>query len=105
MSQGNALAGISFGLDSDKVFKYRDKAMCNRWTTDYASFLMCDVKIMHNPIGNYIVNGKLKAVKIKIIFVINPVLSLIMVSVVNNILIIIKKMIRNQMKILNGMKN
>ena len=61
MSQGNASAGISSGLDSDNVFKYRDKAMCNRWTTDYASFLMCDVKIMHNPIGNYIVNGKLKS--------------------------------------------
>ena len=35
--------------------------MCNRWATDYASFLMCDVKIMHNPNGNYIVNGKLKS--------------------------------------------
>ena len=61
MSQGNASAGISFGLDSDKVFKYRDSAMCNRWTTDYASFLMCDVKIIHNPVGNYIVNGRLKS--------------------------------------------
>jgi len=61
MSEGNGFAGISFGYDSDAVFKYRDENMCSKWKdVEHKEFLMCSVKASMNQNGNYVFKGKTK---------------------------------------------
>lgn len=53
----NAYAGISFGLDSQKVFKYRDENMCSKWNIVEKNIGSCKVKIYGSSDGNIIVTG------------------------------------------------
>lgn len=56
----NAFGGISFGYDSNDVFKYRDEFMCSKWKKVYKKFPNCNVMLMKNSYGNYVINGKIK---------------------------------------------
>ena len=31
-SPGSSAAALSFGYDSDKIFKYREENMCDKWS-------------------------------------------------------------------------
>jgi len=56
MSQTN-FAGISFGYDSDKIFKERDETMCSRWKCSNAIYTDCALDIKYNANGNFIIDG------------------------------------------------
>lgn len=56
----NAFAGISTGYDSEKIFKYRDANMCNKWHSVEKDVGPCRVKIYGNPYGNIVVSGETK---------------------------------------------
>ena len=55
----NAFGGISTGYDSNNVFKYRDDRMCSKWSKIYKKFPNCNIMLMKNPYGNYVINGRL----------------------------------------------
>ncbi len=56
MSQTN-FAGISFGYDADKIFKYRDENMCMRWKCSSAEYEDCGLNIKYNANGDFIIDG------------------------------------------------
>lgn len=60
MTSNNSFAGINFGNNSDEIFKYRDAAMCDKWTQMHRKIFNCDLNIFSNPYGNYVIEGKLK---------------------------------------------
>ena len=53
MTNSNNFTGISFGNNSNKIFKYREKNICPRWNVDYRQYKTCDIKIEHNSRGSY----------------------------------------------------
>lgn len=57
MSQTN-FAGISFGLDADKIFKERDEKICSRWKCSNAQYTDCKIDIKYNANGNFIIDGE-----------------------------------------------
>lgn len=62
MSEGSAFAGISFGYNSDAIFEYRKKHMCDKWkNTVHKEFMMCNVSVMDNNKGNYVFEGNIKS--------------------------------------------
>ncbi len=62
MSEGSAFAGVSFGYNSDAVFKYRDEKMCSKWNNCVDNnFLMCHVEAITNQNGNYVFKGNIKS--------------------------------------------
>ena len=56
----NAFAGISTGLDTEDIFKYRDEHMCEKWTSVEKDIGPCKVEIYGNPYGNVFINGNMK---------------------------------------------
>lgn len=53
----NNFAGISFGYDSDKIFKERNATMCDKWKCDQSLFRNCSIDVYSNSNGSYIVQG------------------------------------------------
>jgi len=53
----NNFAGISFGYDSDKIFKERDEMMCNRWKTSSIQYTDCSLNVNYNSLGNFVISG------------------------------------------------
>jgi len=53
----NNFAGISFGYDSDKIFKERDEMMCNRWKTSSVQYTDCSLNVNYNSLGNFVISG------------------------------------------------
>lgn len=66
MSEGSAFAGISTGSNSQKVFKYRDTQMCNKWNSYDENYKMCKFKVANNPYGNFKVSGSIKDLLLKV---------------------------------------
>ncbi len=61
MTEGSAFAGISFGYDSDAIFKYRNEYMCSKWKEcAHQEFMLCGIKAMVNKNGNYNFKGHTK---------------------------------------------
>lgn len=56
MSQSN-FAGISFGYDSDKIFKERDEKMCSNWKTSRVKYIDSSLNIKYNSTGNFVISG------------------------------------------------
>ena len=48
----NTFAGISTGLNTEDIFKYRDENMCDKWTKVEKDIGPCKVEIYGNPYGN-----------------------------------------------------
>lgn len=51
-------AGISFGIDADKIYKERSENMCSRWKCSQAQFTDCSININYNGLGNFIIQGQ-----------------------------------------------
>lgn len=61
MSNSNSFAGINFGYDSEKIFKYRDENMCSDWKNiAEKEYMMCKIEVLGNNQGNYVINGNIK---------------------------------------------
>ena len=58
----NTFAGISTGLNTEDIFKYRDENMCDKWTKVEKDIGPCKVEIYGNPYGNVFINGNLKEI-------------------------------------------
>jgi len=59
---GNAFAGLSLGLNSKNVFKYRDEKMCGKWNTMQKTVGPCKVDVMMNSQGNVVVTGSVNEI-------------------------------------------
>ncbi len=57
----DAFAGLSFGVDSKKVFEYRNAAMCSQWKDCDFNYDICNIKVKQNPYGDIVINGLMKA--------------------------------------------
>lgn len=66
MTEGSAFAGISSGINSRKVFKYRDAQMCNKWNSHDEDYKMCKFKVANNPYGNFKISGSIKDLLLKV---------------------------------------
>lgn len=66
MSTGTTFAGISTGRDTQKIFKYRDEEMCNKWNSHDENYKMCTFKVSNNPYGNFKVSGSIKDLLLKV---------------------------------------
>lgn len=66
MSGHSAFAGISSGNNSQKIFKYRDEKMCNKWKSHDENFKMCKFNISTNLYGNLKVTGSIKDILLKV---------------------------------------
>ena len=60
MTEGSAFSGVSFGYDTEKIYKQRNNEMCNKWSSYNEEFKMCDFNINTNPYGDINITGSTK---------------------------------------------
>jgi len=54
----STFAGTSYFYDSDKVFKYRDEKMCDKWKKDDKSYSFFSIQTHQNKQGEVVMYGK-----------------------------------------------
>ena len=54
----STFAGASYFYDSDKVFKYRDEKMCDKWKKDDKSYSFFSIQTHQNNQGEVVMYGK-----------------------------------------------